>query len=285
MKIAHHLTVITLFLTINLAVYAQERIVVLHTNDTHSRIEPLPETDRTAPDKGGVVRRAAYIDQVRAANPQVLLLDAGDFLQGTPYFNLFKGKVEVEAMNMMRYDAVTIGNHEFDYGLEVLEEVVDRAQFPLVSSNYDFSETTLSGKIKPWLILHRGKVRIGVIGINIQPRGLIATDNYKGMKFLDPTETANTLAEKLRREHHCDMIICLSHLGHGADLKLAESSRNIDLIIGGHSHTYMDKPAERLNKDNKPVLIYQTNGRGAYTGRIDVTLEKSKKGKESKKEN
>ena len=274
MKTTHRLYIVSLFLLIGLAVFAQEHIVVLHTNDTHSRIEPLPETDRTAPGRGGVVRRAAYIDQVRAANKQVLLFDAGDFLQGTPYFNLFKGKVEVEAMNLMKYDAVTLGNHEFDYGMEVLEKVVGMARFPLVASNYDFSGTALSGKIKPCLVLRKGKVRIGVIGINIQPKGLIAADNYRGMKYLDPVETANTLAEKLRREHQCDMVICLSHLGYEADLKLAESSRNIDLIIGGHSHTYMEVPVERSNRDNKPVMIYQTNGRGVYVGRIDVTLEK-----------
>ncbi len=248
----------------------------MHTNDTHSRIEPLPQTDRTNPDKGGVVRRASYIDQVRAENKQVLLFDAGDFLQGTPYFNLFKGEVEVKAMNLMHYDAATLGNHEFDYGLEVLQKVVGLAHFPIISSNYDFSETSLSGMVRPYLILKKGKLRIGVIGINIQPKGLIATDNYKGMKYLDPEETANKLAEQLRREQKCDLVVCLSHLGYGADLRLAESSRNIDLIIGGHSHTYLQEPVERMNRDNKPVLIYQTSGRGATVGRMDITMETTK---------
>jgi 5'-nucleotidase len=259
-----------------LTLVAQERLVILHTNDTHSRIEPLPQTDRTNPDKGGVVRRASYIDQVRAENKQVLLFDAGDFLQGTPYFNLFKGEVEVKAMNLMHYDAATLGNHEFDYGLEVLQKVIRLAHFPIVSSNYDFSETSLSGMVRPYLILKKGKLRIGVIGINIQPKGLIATDNYKGMKYLDPEETANKLAEQLRREQKCDLVVCLSHLGYGADLRLAESSRNIDLIIGGHSHTYLQEPVERMNRDNKPVLIYQTSGRGATVGRMDITMETTK---------
>ena len=259
-----------------LTLVAQERLVILHTNDTHSRIEPLPQTDRTNPDKGGVVRRASYIDQVRAENKQVLLFDAGDFLQGTPYFNLFKGEVEVKAMNLMRYDAATLGNHEFDYGLGVLEKVIRLAHFPIVSSNYDFSETSLSGMVRPYLILKKGKLRIGVIGINIQPKGLVATDNYKGMKFLDPEETANILAEQLRREKKCDLVVCLSHLGYGADLRLAESSRHIDLIIGGHSHTYLQEPVERMNRDNKPVLIYQTSGRGATVGRMDITMERTK---------
>jgi len=142
MKTTHRIYIISLFLCIGLTAFAQERLVILHTNDTHSRIEPLPPTDATAPGKGGVVRRASYIDQVRTANNQVLLFDAGDFLQGTPYFNLFKGEVEIKAMNLMRYDAATLGNHEFDYGLEVLEKVVDMARFPLVSSNYDFQNTS-----------------------------------------------------------------------------------------------------------------------------------------------
>ena len=268
--------VVTLFILCHTTLTAQEALVILHTNDTHSRIEPLPPTDRSAPDLGGVVRRATYINQVREENKQVLLFDAGDFLQGTPYFNLFKGEVEVKAMNLMHYDAATLGNHEFDYGLKVLEKVVGLADFPIVSSNYDFSGTPLSGMVKPYLILKKGKLRIGVIGINIQPKGLVATDNYKGMKFLDPEETANILAEQLRREKKCDLVVCLSHLGYGADLRLAESSRHIDLIIGGHSHTYLQEPVERMNRDNKPVLIYQTSGRGATVGRMDITMERTK---------
>ncbi len=267
---------LSLFLFSGPALFARERLVILHTNDTHSRIEPLPPTDRTAPNMGGVVRRASYIDQVRAENEQVLLFDAGDFLQGTPYFNLFKGEVEVKAMNLMHYDAATLGNHEFDYGLEVLEKVVRQANFPIVSSNYDFSGTALAGMVKPYLILKKGKLRIGVVAIDIQPKGLIAAENYKGMKYLDPEETANRLAEKLRREEKCDLVVCLSHLGYGADVRLAESSRNIDLIIGGHSHTFLQEPTACMNRDNRPVMIYQTNGRGAYVGRMDITMERVK---------
>jgi 5''-nucleotidase/2'',3''-cyclic phosphodiesterase and related esterases len=274
MKSTHTFFLLSIFISIAVSSFAQKNIVILHTNDTHSRIEPLPETDGTAPGKGGVERRATFIDQVRKENKNVLLFDAGDFLQGTPYFNLFKGKVEVEAMNLMQYDAATLGNHEFDYGMEVLEKVVRAATFPIVSSNYDFSQTALSGLITPYIILKKGGVRIGVIGINIQPRGLIAADNYKGMKFLDPVKKANELAEQLRTLHKCEVIICLSHLGYMPDIKLAESSRNIDLIIGGHSHTYMKEPDVRKNVDNKDVMIYQTAGRGVYVGRVDMTLEK-----------
>lgn len=268
--------IICLLLTISCNAYSQKNLVILHTNDTHSRIEPLPETDRTSPGKSGVVRRAELIDQIRKENKNVLLFDAGDFLQGTPYFNLFKGEVEVKAMNLMGYDAATLGNHEFDYGLEILEKVVREANFPIVSSNYDFSQTALKNLIKPFIILKKDGVRIGVIGINIQPRGLIAAGNYEGMKYLDPVKTANEMAELLTTKYKCDMIVCLSHLGYNADLNLAESTRGIDLIVGGHSHTYMKEPAIRKNLDNKEVTIFQTNGRGVYVGRLDIELKKVK---------
>jgi len=266
--------ILTLILSVTFSAFAQKKIVILHTNDTHSRIEPLPETDRYAAGKGGVERRINYIGQAREEHDNLLLFDAGDFLQGTPYFNLFKGEVEIEAMNMMGYDAVTLGNHEFDYGLELLEKVVRRATFPIVSSNYDFSQTALSGLIEPYLILKRGGLKIGVIGIGIRPEGLVSSENYKGMRYLDPVQTANRVAAQLRREHKCDIIICLSHLGYDPDTRLAESTRNIDLIIGGHSHTFMKQPDIRKNLDERDVMIYQTAGRGVYVGKIEMKLEK-----------
>ncbi len=269
------LLILTVFMCGTVA-FGQKSIVILHTNDTHSRIEPVPESDRIAGNKGGVVRRMNYIEQVRKENKNVLLFDAGDFLQGTPYFNLFKGKVETEAMNMMRYDAVTLGNHEFDYGLEALEKVVRRAKFPIISSNYDFSGTPLNNLIKPYLIFKKDGVKIGVIGINIQPKGLIASGNYDGMKFLQPERVANELALKLKTTDRCDMVICLSHLGYTADKRLVEQTRNIDIIIGGHSHTNMKTPDMLKNIDNKDVMVFQTAGRGIYVGRIDVELEKVK---------
>ena len=269
------LLILTVFMCGTVA-FGQKSIVILHTNDTHSRIEPVPESDRIAGNKGGVVRRMNYIEQVRKENKNVLLFDAGDFLQGTPYFNLFKGKVETEAMNMMRYDAVTLGNHEFDYGLEALEKVVRRAKFPIISSNYDFSGTPLNNLIKPYLIFKKDGVKIGVIAINIQPKGLIASGNYDGMKFLQPERVANELALKLKTTDRCDMVICLSHLGYTADKRLVEQTRNIDIVIGGHSHTNMKTPDMLKNIDNKDVMVFQTAGRGIYVGRIDVELEKVK---------
>lgn len=273
-KIASNLLLV--FIITGFSLFGQKKITILHTNDTHSRIEPIPETDKNAPDKGGALRRAKYIEQVRQENKNVILIDAGDFLQGTPYYNLFEGKVETEVMNMMKYDVATLGNHEFDYGLEGLKKVVDWAKFPIISSNYDFSGTPLKDVFDPYLILKRDGVKIGIIGVNVQPKGLIATDNYAGMIFLDPIETVNHYAQKLKTIDRCDLIIVLSHLGYTSDKKLAEASQNVDMIIGGHSHTYMKEPDRIKNAANKDVMVYQTSGRGVYVGRIDVELEKIK---------
>ena len=228
-----------------------QNLILLHTNDTHSRIEPVPETDKYNPDLGGVIRRAAYVEKMRNEHENVLLFDAGDFLQGTPYFNMFKGEVEVEAMNMLKYDAVTLGNHEFDYGMDVLVNLVKKADFPIVCTNYDFSETEIADIIKPYHIILKDGVKIGIVGANIDPKGLVASTHYEGMKFLPPTETINKTAEMLRNDYKVDMVICLSHMGIQNELKLAENSRNIDIIIGGHSHTFMQKPSIRNNLDGK----------------------------------
>lgn len=265
----------TLIVLLSITIGLQsQNLIILHTNDTHSRIEPVPETDKYNPDLGGVVRRAAYVEKVRNENDNVLLFDAGDFLQGTPYFNLFKGEVEIEAMNLLKYDAVTLGNHEFDYGMDVLIDIVKKAKFPIVCTNYDFSDTEIADIIKPYHIIYKEGVKIGIIGANIDPLGLIASTHYEGVKFLPLTETINETAAMLRNELNCDMVIALSHTGIRTELELAENSRNIDIIIGGHSHTFMSEPAIRNNLDGKEVTIFQTNGRGVYVGRLDVELEK-----------
>ncbi|NLZ95319.1 MAG: bifunctional metallophosphatase/5'-nucleotidase [Bacteroidales bacterium] len=263
-------------LSITIGLRAQN-LVILHTNDTHSRIEPVPETDKYNPDLGGVERRAAYVEKVRNENDNVLLFDAGDFLQGTPYFNLFKGEVEIETMNLLQYDAITLGNHEFDYGMDVLVDIVKKADFPIVCTNYDFSDTEIADIIKPYHIIYKDGVKIGIVGANIDPQGLVASTNYEGLKFLPLTETINETAAMLRNELNCDMVIALSHTGIRTELELAENSRNIDIIIGGHSHTFMSKPSIRNNLDGKEVTVFQTNGRGVYVGRIDVELEKEDK--------
>lgn len=264
-----------LLLTFSASIFSQKKITILHTNDTHSRIEPLPETDKYAPSKGGVLRRAALIDQIRQENKNVLLFDAGDFVQGTPYYNLFKGEVETKAMNLMKYDAATLGNHEFDYGLEGIRDILKWAEFPIVSSNYDFSNTILKDMLEQYIIITKDDVKIGVIGLNVKPQGLIATANYPEMEFLDPLEVGNKLAKMLKEDHKCDMVVCLSHLGYTADKKLAEKSSNIDIIIGGHSHTYMKDPDIIKNAENEDILIYQTQGRGVFLGKIDIELQKN----------
>lgn len=267
--------ILIVLLSLSVGIQAQ-KLVILHTNDTHSRIEPLPESDKYAPNLGGVVPRAAYVDKMRNENENVLLFDAGDFLQGTPYFNMFKGEVEVKAMNLLKYDAVTLGNHEFDYGMDVLVDVVKQAEFPIICTNYDFSDTEIADIIKPYHIIYKDGVKIGVMGANIDPKGLVASTHYEGVKFFDPIETLNNTAKMLRNKLQCDMVICLSHLGIKNELDLAEKSRNIDIIIGGHSHTFMSKPSIRNNLDGKEVTVFQTNGRGVYVGRIDVELERLK---------
>jgi 5'-nucleotidase len=263
-----------IFFIFSSAILAQKNIVILHTNDTHSRIEPIPSTDNSAPNMGGVVRRATYIDLVRKDNKNVLLFDSGDLLQGTPYFNLFKGKIEIEAMNMMHYDAATIGNHEFDYGLDVLEKVVKKAKFPFICSNYDFSGTQLDGLIKSYTIIKKDGIKIGIIAVNIQPNGLIAEQLYQGVKYIPHTEIANRIAQNLKEKKKCDVIICLSHLGYERDIEFAQKSRNIDIILGGHSHTFMKEPKFVNNLDGKQVMIHQTNGRGINVGKVDIRLEK-----------
>lgn len=265
---------IVLSLVYSTSVFSQKKITILHTNDTHSRIEPLPETDRYSPDKGGVLRRAKYIDEIRKEEKNVLLFDAGDFVQGTPYYNLFRGEIEVKAMNLMKYDAVTLGNHEFDYGLEGLKELIKWAEFPIISTNYDFAETDLTEVPQQYIIIKKDGVKIGVIGLGVKPNGLIASSNYSGMKFLDPLTTGNKWATKLKNEKGCDVVVCISHLGYTSDKQLAEKSQNIDIIIGGHSHTFMQEPDIIKNADNEDILIYQTQGRGVYVGRIDIELER-----------
>ena len=275
MKIAYITLIITLLLAVNLSVYAERHIVVLFTNDAHSRIEPLPDTDRTMPDRGGVVRRHAFIRQMKSQYPNVLLFDSGDFVQGTPYFNVFGGRVEIEAKNRMGYTAVTPGNHEFGNGLEGLLMKAQLANFPFIASNYDFSGTILDGYIKPYIVLEKQGVRIGVISANIELLGLVASANFEGVQVLNPVEMANKYAELLRSHYRVDLVICLSHLGYGADLLFIPATRGIDIVLGGHSHRHMDEPEILYNLNGEPVMLLHTSGRGVNVGRIDVKLERN----------
>lgn len=257
-----------------------KKITILHTNDQHSRIEPFEvSSDERYSNKGGFSRRAALIDQIRAQEKNVVLLDAGDIFQGTPYFNFFGGELEFKLMSMMKYDLATIGNHDFDSGLDGLKKQLPNAKFDFVSANYDFSNTVLEGHFKPYKILKRDGLKIGVFGLGIELAGLVGKDYYGETKYLDPIEVAKDVTRDLKRQK-CDLIICLSHLGFDygdvpkvSDMTLAKATKDIDLIIGGHTHTFLKKPVEARNSENKVVIINQVGWAGLYLGRIDFYLD------------
>lgn len=256
----------------SLLAWGQNKIVLLHTNDTHSRIEAIPSTDKYNPNMGGVVNRKAVVDSIRQIEKNVLLIDVGDFVQGTPYFNLFHGQVEAKTMNMIGYDIGTLGNHEFDYGLDTLKKIVKTLKFPVIVCNYDFSNTTLKGLIKPYIIKKIDGVKIGFLGLGCDPAGLIQKDKYRGMKYIPSAEAANKYARILKEKEKCDIVVCISHNGLNLDKEIATQSRYIDIILGGHSHSFMDSPTILKNKDSKDVYIYQVGKNGAYIGKTEIIL-------------
>lgn len=261
------------------------RITILHTNDMHSRIEPFPLDGTKYEGKGGVARRAATISSIRKEVDNVLLLDAGDIFQGTPYFNLFGGELEFKLMTKMGYDAATFGNHDFDGGINGLVEQMPHASFPFVNSNYNFSNTPLNGKVKEYMIFEKGGIKIGLTGVGIELKGLVPKDLIGETQYLDPIKNANRVAKFLKKDMGCDYVICLSHLGFKydkpkvSDMILAEESSNIDLILGGHTHTFLDKPVVIKNKKNKSVVINQVGWAGIVLGRLDLHFEKNRKHK------
>ncbi|MBS1761066.1 MAG: metallophosphoesterase [Bacteroidetes bacterium] len=257
------------------------RLTILHTNDTHSRIDPFPMDGSSNQGLGGVTARAELISKIRAAEEHVLLLDAGDIFQGTPYFNVFKGETEIKAMAAMKYDACTIGNHDFDAGMENLAtQLTNHASFPMLVSNYDFTNTPMEYKTAPYKIFKKGRLKIGVFGIGIEGSGLIADNLFGNTKYLDPVQKANELSDLLLREKKCDMIICLSHLGFKykdnkiSDEILAKETEGIDLIIGGHTHTFFDNPIIYKNKKGSDVIVNQVGWAGIVLGRIDFEFSK-----------
>ncbi|MFD1096544.1 bifunctional metallophosphatase/5'-nucleotidase [Salegentibacter chungangensis] len=257
----------------------KKHITILHTNDVHSHIEPFGIDDAKYPNMGGVARRATLVEQIRKENPNTLLLDAGDIFQGTPYFNFYGGELEFKLMSKLKYDAATIGNHDFDNGIDGLYAQLPHANFDFISSNYDFSNTIMDGKTKPYNIFMKDGVKIGIFGLGIELEGLVSKKNYKETKYLDPIETAQEMTRILKKENNCDLIICLSHLGYEydsekiSDLKLARATQDIDLIIGGHTHTFLEKPSIETNKAGKKVLVNQVGCYGLYLGRIDFYLD------------
>lgn len=257
-----------------------KKITILHTNDQHSRIEPFEyaEGSRNS-NKGGFARRATLIEQIREQEKNVLLLDAGDIFQGTPYFNFYGGELEFKLMSAMQYDVATIGNHDFDNGLDGLRQQLPNATFDFVIANYDFSNTLLEGRFKPYKIIKKDGVKIGIFGLGIELQGLVSKDLYKETTYIDPIETAQEMTNVLKNQN-CDLIICLSHLGFDygsedkvSDIVLASKTKHIDLIIGGHTHTFLDAPVEKLNAEGKTVLINQVGWAGLYLGRIDFYLD------------
>lgn len=258
----------------------QINLTILHTNDVHSRIEPFPMDGSRYQGLGGVARRAALVASIRRERRNVLLLDAGDMVQGTPYFNLFDGKLEVELMSKMGYDAGTFGNHEFDNGLAGLEKIIPYANFPFLTANYDFSNTPLDGKTHDDVILKRQGIKIGIFGLGIQLDGLVDPNHCRDVVYLDPIATANATAARLKHDYKCSLVICLSHLGYKynedkvSDLILAQNTRHIDLIIGGHTHTFMPTPETIRNLDGEATTINQVGFGGINLGRLDYRFDR-----------
>lgn len=258
---------------------SQKHITILHTNDVHSHIDPFPPGHSRNPDQGGIARRASLIEQIRARNPNTLLLDAGDIFQGTPYFNFYGGELEFRLMSKLGYDAATLGNHDFDNGIEGLYAQMPHAQFQFVSANYDFTNTVMDGLVKPYSVFEKEGIRIGVFGLGIRLDGLVNKNHFKETKYLDPVEICDDMCRELKKEQECDLIICLSHLGHSynsekvSDRVVAGASKDLDLIIGGHTHTFLDKPEIVYNREGKAVLINQVGCFGLYLGRIDFYFD------------
>jgi 5'-nucleotidase len=258
-----------------------KKLTILHTNDVHSYIDPFPPTHPKNPNMGGVARRAALIEAIRKENPNVLLLDAGDIFQGTPYFNYYGGELEFKLMSMMKYDLATIGNHDFDNSIEGLYNQLPNASFEFVNANYDFKNTIMDGHVKPYKIVYKDGIKVGVFGIGIELEGLVDKKNYKETVYNDPVSVSQDMARILKQEEKCDLVICLSHIGYQyknepnkiCDVRLATLTKDIDLIIGGHTHTFLDKPTIIKNTEGKDVLVNQVGCYGVNLGRIDFYFD------------
>ena len=257
-----------------------KHITILHTNDTHSQIEPFDPNHHKFANKGGVARRASLIQKVRNENPNTLLLDAGDIFQGTPYFNYFGGEIEFKLMSLLKYDAATMGNHDFDNSIEGFHHQLPNANFDFVCANYDFKNTILNTLVKPYKIFFKDGIKIGVFGLGIELQNLVSPELFKETTYLDPIEITKDITRELKENENCDLIICLSHLGYHykntqkvSDLKLATATKDIDLIIGGHTHTFLPKPTLVKNVNNETVIVNQVGAYGVNLGRIDFYFD------------
>jgi len=255
------------------------KITILYTNDVHSRIEAFPLNDPKYPGLGGFSARAKLISQIRSEEKNVLLLDAGDVFQGTPYFNFYSGELEFKLMSSMGYDCMTLGNHDFDLGIDNIVQQMQYANFNIINCNYNFENTNLNNKIKPYRVIIKDGIRIGILGVGIELAGLVPSNLYQEIIHQHPIEKANEFARVLKHEEKCDFIICLSHLGYTSENKkpndqlLAKETENIDVIIGGHTHTFLDQPVFFQNKKNKKVMVTQVGWAGVWLGRIDVLID------------
>lgn len=268
-------------LAVSVVAKAQKQIVILHTNDTHSTIEPVSRYSKVkeAAGKAGCVRRATMVKQLREQNPDILLFDSGDFSQGSTFYTMYKGDVEVGLMNIMGYDAATIGNHEFDFGLDNLTRLARQAKFPIVCSNCDFTGTPCQDVIKKYCVMVRDGVRIGVFGLTPKIEGLVMKENIAGVKYIDPIQATKEMVSVLRDKERCDIVVCLSHLGwklapeYIDDQVLISSTTGIDIVLGGHSHTYMKEMEWVDNAEGKSIPVDQNGKHGAFVGKITLKLE------------
>ena len=271
-----------LMMMVSLAGQAKKtkQLVSLHTNDTHSQIFPITEQlpDTMKAGRGGFLRRIAMLKEERAKHPDLIYFDSGDFFQGSAYFTMFKGDVEIGLMNQMGIDASTIGNHEYDFGLENMAAMFKKATFPILCANYDFTGTVMEGVTKPWIIIKRNGVKIGVFAVCPKLKGLISDKNCPGVKYLDPAKVALETATMLKEQKKCDIVVCISHLGWNSnrgddDQYMIQGSRNIDLVLGGHTHTYMQQLEHWNNLDGKPVPVDQNGKSGIFVGKMVIDLK------------
>lgn len=275
MKRIQILLVLVLALNFVVTVYAQDnkQLIILQTSDVHSRLEPINQAGDRNYGEGGFVRRATFLNQFRKDHKNVLLFDCGDISQGTPYYNMFRGEVEVKLMNEMEYDAMAIGNHEFDFNLDNMARLFKMANFPIVCANYDLEATVLKDIVKPYVILKRNGLKVGVFGLGIQPEGMIQANKCEGVICKDPIQVSNEVATLLKAKG-CDLVVCLSHLGIQMDERLVAKTRNVDVILGGHSHTFMKEPKKYLNMDGKETTIMHAGKSGVRVGCLNLTLKR-----------
>ena len=274
--------IITLMLTVALTSLAKggRQLVILHTNDTHSCIFPLSEAlaDTMLAGRGGFIRRIAMLKEERQKHPDLLYFDSGDFSQGSAYYTMYKGDVEIGLMNEMGIDASTIGNHEFDFGMENMARIFRMANFPIVCSNYDFTGTVVEGTVKRYIVLKRNGIKIGVFALCPKMDGLVDLKKCEGVKYLDPAKVANEMGDMLKNKLKCDLVICISHLGweknDDDDNYMIEHSRNVDLVLGGHTHTYMPTLEYVNNLDGKPIPVDQNGKHAIYVGKLVLDMKK-----------